>query len=68
VGFYDLTDFEKELFYFKTRVETIISLEIGDKIDADTAYKEIKSLMKELKKVRKQHKDVEPLDNWEGVN
>ena len=41
---------------------------MGNKIDADTAYKEIKSLMKELKKVRKQHKDVDPLDNWEGVN
>jgi hypothetical protein len=64
VGFYDLTDFEKELFYFKTRVETIISLEIGDKIDADTAYKEIKSLMKELKKVRKLHKQT---DVWEDA-
>lgn len=64
MGFYDLTDFEKELFYFKTRVETIISLEIGDKIDADTAYKEIKSLMKELKKVRKLHKQT---DVWEDA-
>ncbi len=68
MGFYDLTEFEKELFYFKTRVETIISLEMGNKIDADTAYKEIKSLMKELKKVRKQNKGADTLDSWEGVN
>jgi hypothetical protein len=56
VGFYDLNEFEKELFYFKTRIETIISLEIGNKIDADTAYKEIKSLMKDIKKIRKEYK------------
>lgn len=62
--FYNLTEFEKELFYFKTRVETIISLEMGNKIDADTAYKEIKSLMKDLKKLRKQHKDI---DVWEAA-
>jgi hypothetical protein len=68
VGFYDLTEFEKELFYFKTRVETIVSLEIGNKITESDAYKEIKSLMKELKKVRKQQKEFDQLDNWEGVN
>lgn len=56
MGFYNLTEFEKDLLYFKTRVETIISLEMGDKIDADTAYKEIKSLMKSLKKARKESK------------
>lgn len=62
MGFYDLTDFEKELLYFKTRVETIIALEMGDKIDSDTAYKEIKSLMKSLKKARKESKLT---DVWE---
>ena len=62
MGFYNLTEFEKDLLYFKTRVETIISLEMGDKIDADTAYKEIKSLMKSLKKARKESKVT---DVWE---
>jgi hypothetical protein len=61
VAFYDLTDFEKELVYFKTRVETIISLEMGDKISASDAYKEIKSLMKELKRAKKQTKTT---DAW----
>ena len=56
MGFYDLTEFEKDLLYFKTRVETIIALEMGDKIDSDTAYKEIKSLMENLKKARKESK------------
>jgi len=62
VAFYDLTDFEKELVYFKTRVETIISLEMGDKISASDAYKEIKSLMKALKQAKKQTKVI---DVWE---
>lgn len=53
MGFYDLSDFEKQLLYFKTRVETIISLEMGDKISATDAYKEIKSLMKDLKRAKK---------------
>lgn len=54
MAFYDLTSFEQELVYFKTRVETIISLEMGDKISASDAYKEIKSLMKDLKRAKKQ--------------
>ena len=62
MAFYDLTDFEKELVYFKTRVETIISLEMGDKISASDAYKEIKSLMKVLKQAKKQTKTT---DVWE---
>lgn len=59
--FYDLTPFEQELVYFKTRVETIISLEMGDKISASDAYKEIKSLMKDLKRAKKQKLN----DIWE---
>lgn len=59
MGFYDLTEFEKELVFFKTRVETIISLEMGNKIDSDIAYKEIKKLMKSLKSARKQQKLIQ---------
>lgn len=64
MSFYDLSPFEKELFYFKTRVETIISLEMGDKISATDAYKEIKSLMKDLKRAKKQTKVS---DEWEDL-
>lgn len=32
MDFYTLNNFEKELVYFKTRVETIISLEMGIKL------------------------------------
>jgi hypothetical protein len=50
---YDLDDFEKALAHFGTRVEIIIALEMGDKLDADTAYKNIKMELKELKRIRK---------------
>ena len=52
---YDLDDFEKALAHFGTRVDIIIALEMGDKIDADSAYKEIKAELKELKKAKKQY-------------
>lgn len=51
----DLNNFEKALAHFGTRVEIIIALELGGKLDADTAYKNIKMELKELKKVRKEH-------------
>ena len=50
---YELDSFERALAHFGTRVEIIIALEMGDKLDADTAYKNIKMELKELKKVRK---------------
>ena len=53
ITMYDLDDFEKALAHFGTRVEIIIALEMGDKLDADTAYKNIKMELKELKKLRK---------------
>jgi hypothetical protein len=57
---YELDDFERALAHFGTRVEIIIALELGGKLDADTAYKNIKMELKELKKVRKKHsKDVQ---------
>jgi hypothetical protein len=57
---YELDDFERALAHFGTRVEIIIALELGGKLDADTAYKNIKMELKELKKVRKKYsKDVQ---------
>jgi hypothetical protein len=55
----DLTEFEKALAHFGTRVDIIVALEIGDKIDAEIAYKQIKEELKELKRIRKQHKKDE---------
>ena len=57
---YDLDDFEKALAHFGTRVDIIIALEMGDKIDAQSAYKEIKAELKELKQAKKQYgKDMQ---------
>ena len=52
----DLDSFEKALAHFGTRVDIICAMEIGGKIDADTAYKNIKMELKELKRIRKQYK------------
>jgi len=52
----DLNNFEKALAHFGTRVEIIIALEMGAKISEDTAYKNIKMELKELKKIRKSAK------------
>ena len=53
---YELDDFEKALAHFGTRVDIIIAMEIGGKLDADAAYKNIKTELKELKRIRKQYK------------
>ena len=50
---YELDDFEKALAHFGTRVDIIVALEMGCKLDADSAYKNIKMELKELKRVRK---------------
>jgi len=52
---YELDDFEKALAHFGTRVDIIIALELGNKIDAATAYKEIKEELKQLKKAKKHY-------------
>ena len=57
ITMYDLDCFEKALAHFGTRVEIIVGLEIGDKFDADSAYKMIKEELKQLKKIRKKYKD-----------
>jgi hypothetical protein len=50
---YELDSFEKALAHFGTRVDIIVALEMGGKLDAETAYKNIKMELKELKKLRK---------------
>jgi len=52
----DLDCFEKALSHFGTRVDMICAMEMGGKIDAETAYQNIKLELKELKKVRKSWK------------
>lgn len=54
----DLDCFEKALSHFGTRVDIYIALEMGGKIDSETAYQMIKKELKELKRVRKQHKET----------
>ena len=53
----DLNCFEKALTHFGTRVEVIVALELGNKIDSESAYKMIKAELKEVKKVRKEYKE-----------
>jgi len=53
---YELDDFEKALAHFGTRVDIIVALELGGKLDAETAYQNIKDELKELKRLRKQYK------------
>lgn len=52
----DLDCFERALSHFGTRIEIIIALEMGDKIDSEDAYKLIKQELKALKKVRKSYR------------
>ncbi len=52
---YEFDLFEKALAHFGTRVDIIIALEMGGKIDAQAAYKEIKEELKELKKAKKMY-------------
>jgi len=52
----DLNNFERALAHFGTRVDIIIALEMGNKIDSETAYQNIKLELKELKKIRKKTK------------
>ena len=52
----DLDTFERALQHFGTRTDVIIAMEMGDKIDGETAYQLIKAELKELKKKRKNYK------------
>ena len=51
-----LNNLEKALAHFGTRADIIIALQMGGKIDAETAYQNIKMELKELKKIRKKAK------------
>jgi len=53
----DLDCFEKALSHFGTRVDVIIAMEMGNKIDSESAYQMIKKELKELKKVRKEYEE-----------
>ncbi len=57
----ELTAFERALARFGDKVQYVVGLEISDKISPETAYQEIKEMIKELKKLRKIEKD-----NWEN--
>jgi len=52
----DLNDYEKALAHFGTRVDVIVALELGGKINEETAYQNIKDELKDLKRVRKSYK------------
>ena len=54
----DLDCFEKALSHFGTRVDMICAMEMGGKIDAETAYQNIKIELKELRKIRKSWKKM----------
>lgn len=51
----DLDSFERALAHFGTRVDIICAMEMGGRIDAETAYKNIKAELKKLKQTRKKH-------------
>lgn len=53
----ELDCFERALQHFGTRIEVIVAMEMGGKIDAETAYQDIKAELKEVKKSRKQVKN-----------
>jgi len=57
----DLSTFESALVHFGTRVDIICALEMGGKIDAETAYKNIKDELKRVKKARKSYKKEQDL-------
>ncbi len=57
----DLSTFESALVHFGTRVDIICALEMGGKIDAETAYKNIKDELKKVKKARKSYKKEQDL-------
>ena len=53
----ELNDFEKALSHFGTRVEIITAMEMANKLSNEDAYQMIKAEMKEMKKVRREHKN-----------
>jgi polyhydroxyalkanoate synthesis regulator phasin len=65
MGYDTLTEFERALARFGDKVDLIVGLEVGGKINADEAYQQIKDMMKDLKKIRKNHlKHGKDLDSF----
>jgi len=58
-----LTEFERALARFGDKVQYIVGLEISNKMSPETAYQEIKDMMKELKKLRKKERQT-----WEETD
>ena len=57
------TEFELQLLGFGKRVEYILAAEMAGRMNADDAYKEIKFLFQNIKKLRKAEKKQDhPLD------
>ncbi len=56
-----LTEFERALARFGDKVQYVVGLEITNRMSPETAYQEIKEMMKELKKLRKKEKPT-----WES--
>jgi hypothetical protein len=54
---YDLDPFEKEMAAFANRVDIIVALMMSKKLSSRDAYKEIKSIMKNLKASAKKLKE-----------
>jgi ABC-type sugar transport system substrate-binding protein len=68
MGYDTLTEFERALARFGDKVDLVVGLEIGGKIDADEAYKQIKDMMKDLKKLRKiELKHGKDLDKFDEI-
>jgi prefoldin subunit 5 len=49
----NLTEFERALARFGDKVDMVVGFEVAGKLSADDAYKQIKEMMKDLKKLRK---------------
>jgi len=60
----NLTEFERALARFGDKVDMVVGFEVAGKLSADEAYKQIKEMMKDLKRLRKREKkEGHELDN-----
>lgn len=60
----NLTEFERALARFGDKVDMVVGFEVAGKLSADDAYKQIKEMMKDLKRLRKNEiKAGNDLDN-----
>jgi prefoldin subunit 5 len=60
----NLTEFERALARFGDKVDMVVGFEVAGKLSADEAYKQIKEMMKDLKRLRKNEiKAGNDLDN-----